>query len=45
MNHPYRGLPSTNFWSSAVQQSSPGGLDPVIGFKVKISPNDKVATM
>jgi hypothetical protein len=45
MTHPYRGLPSNQFWNTGVAQSSPGGLDPMTDPKFVISPTDKVATM
>lgn len=45
MNHPYRGLPSHQFWNTGVAQSPPGGLDPMTSPKFLIQPTDKVATM
>jgi GSCFA family len=45
MTHPYRGLPSHQFWNTGVAQSSPGGLDPMTNPKFLIGPTDKVATM
>lgn len=43
--NPYRGLPSTNFWSSGVALAPPGGLDPVTTTKFKLTAADRVATM
>ena len=45
MSHPYRGLPSHQFWNTGVTQASPGGLDPMTNPKFTIRPGDKVATM
>ena len=45
MTHPYRGLPSHQFWNTGVAQSAPGGLDPMNNPKFLIGPSDKVATM
>jgi hypothetical protein len=43
--NPYRGLPSTNFWSTGVAQASPGSIDPMISAKFTIGPDDLVSTM
>lgn len=45
MSHPYRGLPSHQFWNTGVAQAAPGGLDPMTNPKFLIGPSDKVATM
>ncbi len=45
MTHPYRGLPSHQFWNSAVTQAPPGALDPMTAAKFQINPGDQVATM
>ena len=45
MTHPYRGLPSFQFWNTGVSQSHPGNLDPMINPKFKISATDRVSTM
>ena len=45
MSHPYRGLPSHQFWNTAVTQSPPGALDPMTNAKFQIRPGEKVATM
>jgi hypothetical protein len=45
MSHPYSGLPSHQFWSSAVAGVAPHELDPVIDSPLRLSPSDKVATM
>ena len=45
MSHPYRGLPSHQFWNTGVTQAAPGALDPMTGAKFHIQAGDKVATM
>jgi len=45
MIHPYRGLPSFQFWNSGVTHSAPGSLDPMVAAKFQIKPSDRVATM
>lgn len=45
MTNPYRGLPTFQFWNSAVTQVAPGSLDPVTATKFTVSSTDKVATM
>ena len=45
MSHPYRGLPSHQFWNTGVTQSPPGALDPMTNAKFQILPGEKVATM
>ena len=45
MSHPYRGLPSHQFWNTGVTQAPPGALDPMTSAKFQIQPGDQVATM
>jgi len=45
VSHPYRGLPSHQFWNTGVTQAPPGALDPMISAKFQIEPGDQVATM
>ncbi|CAB4957833.1 MAG: hypothetical protein F2842_09090 [Actinobacteria bacterium] len=45
MTHPYRGLPASQFWNSAVSGIAPGSLDPVIDSGFRISVDDAVATL
>jgi hypothetical protein len=45
MSSPYSGLPSHQFWSSAVSGVAPHDLDPVIGSPLRLSRSDKVATL
>lgn len=45
MIHPYRGLPSFQFWNSGVTHSAPGSLDPMVAAKFQIKASDRVATM
>ena len=45
MSHPYRGLPSHQFWNTGVTQAPPGALDPMTAAKFQIQHGDKVATM
>jgi hypothetical protein len=45
MSHPYRGLPSFQFWNTGVTQAPPGALDPMTDAKFQILPGEKVATM
>lgn len=45
MTHPYRGLPSHQFWNTGVAQAPPGGLDPMTSPKFTITASDTVATM
>ena len=45
MSHPYRGLPSFQFWNTGVTQAPPGALDPMTTAKFQILPGEKVATM
>jgi hypothetical protein len=45
MSHPYRGLPSHQFWNTGVTQAPPGALDPMTSAKFQIEPGDQVATM
>lgn len=45
MSHPYRDLPSDQFWSRAVSNMSPHLIDPVSSSTFKIGPGDRVATI
>lgn len=45
MTHPYRGLPSCQFWSAAVADVAPHELDPVVGSPLRLTSEDRVATM
>lgn len=42
--HPYKSGPDRNFWRRAVVDVPPAEVDPVGDFKLKISPDMKVAT-
>ena len=44
-NHPYRGLPDSQFWSRAVTWAPPGGLDPVVNTRFRVGVDDRIATM
>lgn len=43
--HPYQGLPDTRFWNRAVAWAPPAGVDPVVSFPYRLSPEHRVATM
>lgn len=43
--HPYRGLPSQNYWRSAVPLAPVADLDPVSKPRFRITPDDTVATL
>lgn len=43
-NHPYKSLPETAFWRSAVASPTPANVDPVAGFGLCIHSDTKVAT-
>ncbi len=43
--HPYRGLPSYQFWSSAVSAVPQHEIDPVVESTLHLGPDDSVATM
>lgn len=42
--NPYAGAPKLQFWKNAVAKIAPGSVDPVVGPRFKIAPEDKVAT-
>lgn len=42
--HPYRDIPAHQNWRKSVAEVSAPEVDPVVDFKFKISPTDKVAT-
>jgi hypothetical protein len=42
--HPYQNLPKHCFWRSAVTQTPPADVDPVVAPKFSISKTDRVAT-
>ena len=42
--NPYRGLPSRQFWSTAMTEPAPGHVDPVVR-AARIEPGHKIATM
>ena len=43
-DHPYRGLPSKQFWNATVRDAPAGDIDPVGEFELELSPNTRVAT-
>jgi hypothetical protein len=43
-DHPYKSLPPTAFWRSAVASVPPQDVDPVGAFDLKIEPETKIAT-
>jgi hypothetical protein len=43
-DHPYRSLPATAFWRSAVASVPPQDVDPVGTFDLKIEPETRIAT-
>lgn len=43
--HPYSGLPDHQFWPRAVSWAAPGGLDPVVSTKFRVTRDDRVATL
>ena len=45
MTHPFRGLPSFQFWNSGVAEAAPGALDPMIISRFQIKSTDRVATI
>jgi hypothetical protein len=44
MSSPYAGLPDHQFWRRAVSRVEAFKLDPVVGTRFTIAPNDRVAT-
>lgn len=44
-DHPYRGLPDPQFWARGVTWAPPGGLDPVVSTRFRVTPDDRIATM
>lgn len=44
MTNPYESLPSYTRWSRAVATPAMKDVDPVVGFSLKLTPEDKVAT-
>lgn len=45
MTHPYRGLPSNQYWRSAMSYQAPGLMNPSQPYPRKLLPSDKIATM
>lgn len=45
MSHPYADIADHQYWSRAVTWAPPGGLDPMVGARFGIGPEDRVATM
>lgn len=43
--HPYRGLPSVQFWNTGVSDVAPGRLDPVMTPRFTIDSDDTVSTL
>ncbi len=43
-DHPYRSLPAKAFWRKSVAAPAPAEVDPVGEFRLKITPETKVAT-
>lgn len=41
---PYKALPDTAYWRRAVSQTPPAEIDPVVGPKFTIGPQDRLAT-
>lgn len=44
IQHPYRSLPDKAFWRRSVAEPAPADIDPVGDFKLRITPEMKVAT-
>ena len=43
--HPYAGAPAHQRWHRAVTWAPPGGLDPVVDTRFRITPDDRIGTM
>lgn len=43
--HPYAGAPAFQRWNRAVTWAAPGGLDPVVDTRFRITPEDRIGTM
>jgi len=43
--HPYQGIGDHQFWNRAVTWAPPGGLDPVVHTRFRITPDDSIGTM
>src|SRR5690348_12058088 len=44
MTHPYRGAKDYRFWRKAVSEVEHHAVDPVVGTRFQIAPNDRFST-